>query len=152
MRLTLREMSQLHHVERLLDALLPGRGIQGQPFDPIADIAFDRHVRKKRIRLKHHVDRPLVRRHTAHFNTVDRDRAAALARESRQHAQQRSLPAPGSSHERKHLALVDLQVDVVDRSKVAVGLDHAVDDDLRLGARVEPGAIGNRFELGCDHA
>ena len=118
----------------------------------VADVLLHRHVRKQRVRLEHHVDRPLVRRHFGHVHIVDQDAAGARARESRQHAQQRRLAASRGAHQGEHLALVDAQIDAVDRGEGAEGLVDAFDDDLRLGVGIEPGPIGRRFLLRRQHA
>ncbi len=73
-------------------------------------------------------------------------------REARQHAQQRRLAAARGAHQREHLALVDAQIDVVDRGEGAEGLVDALDDDLRLGVGIEPRAIGRRFLRRRRHA
>ena len=80
-----------------------------------------------------------------HVDVVDQDPAAARTGESGQHAQQRGLAAARSTHQGEHLALVDLQADGVDGGEGAEALVDAFDDDLRLGVRVEPRAVGDRF-------
>jgi hypothetical protein len=55
--------AELHHVERLLDALRPHALLELHAPQAVADVLRHGHVRKQRIGLKHHVDRPLVRRH-----------------------------------------------------------------------------------------
>ncbi len=137
-RAALPERAELHHVERLLDALLLDRLVERQTAQAVADVVLHRHVRKQRVRLEHHVDGPLVRRHRAHFGPVDADAAAARVCEARQHPQQRRLAATGCPDEREHLALVDIQRDVVDRGMSAESLADAIDEDLRSRGRIEP--------------
>ena len=87
-----------------------------------------------------------------HVHILDQDAAAARAGEARQHAQQRRLAASRGADECEHLALVDAQIDAVDRGEGAEGLVDAFDDDLRLGVGIEPRAIGDRFLRRRRHA
>src|SRR6202035_1458901 len=98
MRLALAQMSKLHHIERLLDALLLHGALELQASQPVTDIALDGHVREERIGLEHDVDRALVWRYTRHLHIINADASGGLARESSEHAQQRSLTAAGGAH------------------------------------------------------
>jgi hypothetical protein len=98
-------------------------------------------VREERVRLEHHVDWPLVRRHTGHFHAVDGDLPRRLVRESGEHPQQRSLSATGGPYQREHLALEDRQADVVDGSEPAVCFADALDDDLWRGIGIKPRTV-----------
>ena len=150
-RLALCQPPELHHFKRLLDAGAFCLLVERQPAQAVADIVLHRHVRKQCVGLEHHVDRPLVRRHAAHIYAIDADTAAARVRESRQHPQQRGLAATRSADQREHLALVDLERDVIDRRVGVVGLADAVDEDLRRRPRIEPRGVGERFRLGHHH-
>jgi hypothetical protein len=89
-----------------------------------------------------------MRRHLGHVRILDHDSSPARGRESGQHAQQRRLAAAGGADQREHLALVDLQVDAVDGREGTERLVDALDDDLRLGVRIEPGPVGDGFRGG----
>ena len=119
---------------------------------PVAHVLLHRHVRKQCVRLEHHVDRALVRRHAGHVHLVDQDASGARGGESGQHAQQRRLAAARCAHQREHLALEDAQIDAVDRAEAAEGLADALDDDLRLGLGIQPRPISKRLLLRRGHA
>src|SRR5450756_324556 len=78
---------------------------------------------------------------------VYRDPSARLAREAGEHAQERRLAAAGGADESKHLALEDLEADIVDGNATVVALADALDDNLRLGGGIKPRALGNRTRL-----
>jgi hypothetical protein len=75
--------------------------------------------------LKHHIDRPFIRRHARHVFAVDEDAPRTGRFETAQHAQQRGLAATRSPEKAKDLALVDLQGDVIDRLEIAERLGDA---------------------------
>ncbi len=62
-----------------------------------------------------------------------------------QHAQQRGLAAAGGADQGEHLALVNPQIDAVDRGERAECLVDALDDDLRFRVRIEPGPVSDGF-------
>ena len=63
--------------------------------EPERDIAHDREVRKQRIALEHHVDRPAMRRHAGDVFPIEQDATGIRRLEAREHAQQRGLAAAG---------------------------------------------------------
>src|SRR5262249_47961661 len=87
--------------------------------EPEGDIALDREVRKQRIALKHHVDRPPVRRHARQVDAVEQHTAFLGRLEARQQPQQCALAAAGRAEESKELALIDVERQVVDRGYAA---------------------------------
>ncbi len=152
MRLTFRERSELHHLERVANALSSCRAVERHAPQAVAHVLLDGHVREQRIGLEHHVHRALVRRDCGHVLIVDHDPAGAGSRETGQHAQQRGLTAARGAHQGEHLALVDAQVDAVHGRESAEGLVDPFDDDLRLRVGIEPGLVGDRFRLSRQHA
>src|SRR5690606_33106485 len=59
--------------------------------------------------------------------------------EAGQHAQQRGLAAAGRAEQRKELAFVDVQRQVVDRSEVAKTLGHILERDVGPRLWIIPG-------------
>ena len=72
---------------------------------PEGDIARDGEMRKQRVALEHHVDRPPVRRHAGQILAVEQDAARVRRLEAGEHAQQRGLAAAGRPEQREELAL-----------------------------------------------
>ena len=52
------------------------------------DVAGDAEVRKQRVALEHHVDRPAVRRHIGYVPAIKQDTTLARLLEAGEHAQQ----------------------------------------------------------------
>ncbi len=65
------------------------------------DVLLYRHMREQRVRLKHHVDRPLVRRHVRHILPIEHDLPFRGLFEAGQHAQQGGFAAAGRAEQRK---------------------------------------------------
>ena len=151
MRLSLCERAELNHVERFVHSLPLGRRLELHAPQTVADVLLDGHMGEQRVRLEHHVDGPLVRRHACHLDIVDEDTAARLLGESGQYSKQRGLAAARCPDEREHLALENAETHAIDRPKGAVRLADPVDEDLRPRLRIEPRAIGARLGRGRDH-
>jgi hypothetical protein len=66
-------------------------------------------MRKQRIVLEHHVDRPLVRWNGSDVGTIELDVALIGSLETGKHAQQRALAAAGWSQQREELAGADVE-------------------------------------------
>ena len=93
-------------------------------------------MRKQRVVLEHHVDRPLVRQHVGDVPAVEQDAALVRRLEAGEHAQQRGLAAAAGAEQRKELAGPDVERDVIDRAKIAEFFRDAFDAQqrhLRLG-------------------
>jgi len=89
MRFALGQWRQLHQFEHGVDAL---RHLGAwQAFAPQAegDVVPHREVWKQRVRLEHHVDRPLVGRQPDQVLAAQQNAARARLVKSAQHAQQR---------------------------------------------------------------
>jgi hypothetical protein len=130
----LRQLDQRQHVGHALGDF---RGRQLVLLQTEGDVLLHRHVRKQRIRLEHHVDRPLVRRNARHVRAIDPDAAAGGFLETGEHAQQRGLAAARAAEQAEQFLLIDLQRNVVDRDEVAELLGDALDVD-----------VGNRLGIG----
>ena len=153
-RLALRELRQLHEIEHVGDARRRSRAF-GRPscFRPNATFCSTRHVREQRVRLEHHVDRPLVRRDAGHVDAVDGDAPGGRLLEPGQHAQQRGLAAARAAEQAEQLAAIDLQRDVVDGDEVAELLRDAVDVDVgrRLGVVPDGDLLLGPVDRSSDH-
>ena len=79
-------------------------------------------MRKQRVALEHHVDRPPVGRHAGKVRAVEQDAALVRRLEAGEQAQQRGLAAAGGTEQREELALVDVERQAVDRGEVAEAL------------------------------
>ncbi len=123
-------------------------------FQAEGDVLLHRHVREQRVGLKHHVDRPLVRRHVRHILPIEHDLPFRGLLETGQHAQQGGLTAAGRAEQRKDLALVDGKADVFDRVLPVEGFGEVTDFQqrgenlLRLGLRTRDGVV----QSGCSPA
>ena len=68
------------------------------------DIALDGEMRKQRIALKHHVERPPMGRHACEILPIEQHAPRIGSLEAREHAQQRGLAAARGTKECKELA------------------------------------------------
>jgi hypothetical protein len=82
-----------------------------------------RAVREKRQRLEHHAGGTVVRRHVVDALAAQQDVAAGRLVHPGQHADHRGLAAPGRPHDRKQLALDDIETKIVDGRETAKFLD-----------------------------
>ena len=98
-----------------------------------ANVLLDRQMREDRIALKHHIRRPVIRRHPGHALAVDQHLPARDILEPRHGAQQRGLAAAGRSQQREELTAIDRGGDAAQRVVVAVVFLHAAKFDHRRG-------------------
>ena len=113
------------------------RRISSRPYalllETEGDVLLHAHVRKERVRLEHHVHRPLVGRHRC---SCPRRRSGCCRRSgSRSPASMRSsvvLPEPGAAQQAEDLAAADVERHGVDRGEVAELLGDA--RDAHVGA------------------
>ncbi len=78
-----------------------------------SDVLFHRHVRKQRVRLEHHVNGPLIRRHVGQILTIQHNLATAGNFKAGQHPQQRGLATAGSAQQCENFAFVNGQADII---------------------------------------
>ena len=108
------------------------------------DVALDRQVRKQRIALEHHVDRPPVRRHAGDILAVQQDAAFARLLETREHPQQRGLAAARGPEQREEFAFEDVQRQPLDGDEIAEALAHRLEPHQRLGGQTPVARIALR--------
>src|SRR5690606_37843698 len=95
------------------------------------DVALHRHVRKQRVTLEHHVDRPPMRRVAGDVAALEQNTAFVRRLESGDDAQKRTLAAAGRSKQREEFAAPDLQRHAVDGGGLAEALAYIVDSQQR---------------------
>ena len=86
-----------------------------------AHVVGDGHVRVQRVVLEHHRDVAVLRRHVGDVAVADEDVARVDVLEAREHAQRRGLAAARGADEDEELAVLDLEVEGVDRGAVDPG-------------------------------
>ena len=112
-RLALGVLGHVHQLQHLGHAGVDlGRGrfvlLQAE-----SDVLRHAHVREQGVRLEHHVDRPLVRRHVGDVDAIEVDPPFGRAFEACQHAQQGGLAGTGATEQGEDLALADFQGHIV---------------------------------------
>ena len=105
---------KLNEAQHGLDAF--GDFILGAPVAAQAegDVVPNREVRKQRIGLEHHVDRPLVGRQAGQVASVEHDLAGGWCFEAGQHAQQSGLATAGGAEQAENLTAHNVQADMID--------------------------------------
>ena len=133
-RLALQEVGDLERLGRLAD---PSRDLLLRELpvpQPEREVVLDRHVGIERVVLEHHRDVALLRRQVVHDPVADPDLAFADLLEPREHPERRRLAAARRSHEDHELAVLDLEIEILDGpGAVVVDLRHAVIGDLCHG-------------------
>ena len=99
------------------------------------DVARDAQMRKQRIVLEHHVDRPLVRRDGSDVGAIEQDAAGVRLFETGKHAQQRALAAAGRAEQRKEFAGTDVERQVLDGDHAAEPLGDGRNAQQRRSRR-----------------
>ena len=81
---------------------------------PKADVVKDRHVRIERVVLKHHGYPAILGMHVVDDAVADGNGSAGDVLQPRKHPQGRRLPTPRRTHQNHELAVLNLQIDVLD--------------------------------------
>ncbi len=137
-RLALAETVELHEPQHLAD---PGVDLRaGQALLPQAerDVSGDGQVRKQRVALEHHVDRPPVRRPVRDVFAVEQDAPLVRPLEPGQHPEQRGLAASRRPQQREKLMLVDIERQPVDCRHRAEALADRIEAHQRPLRWIEP--------------
>src|SRR6202042_1982407 len=103
------------------------------------DIGLDIEVWEQCVVLEHHIDQAPVRRHGREIDAVEQDAAGVRLLETGDQAQQRSLAAAGWPEQRKELALIDVEGELIDRGAAAEALAQILNAQQRALGRVRPG-------------
>ena len=110
------------------------------------DILLNAHMREERVRLEHHVRRPLVRRDVTHVCAGNEDAALVGLLEPGDQTHQRRLAATGGPKQRKEFACRDVEADLVDRRDRAEAFRHLLETNERLAAHGHA-AVSSRSAL-----
>ena len=108
-RLALAKIAELHKLEHVIDSFCDLANLSRVLAQPVCDVLLDIHVREDRVRLKHHVDRTLVRRQRRDVDAVDFDRAAGRRFETRHHSQQGRLTTTGAPEYGEQFTLANIR-------------------------------------------
>ncbi|MCY1522259.1 hypothetical protein D9M68_571040 [compost metagenome] len=127
--LAARIAGHLHQVQRFEHAVMDFGAVHALLLQAEGHVGLDRHVRKQRIGLEHHVHGPPVRRHVGDVLAVQQDLARRGLFEPRQHAQQRGLAAARAAQQGEDLVALDRQIDGTDGDHIAEDLDDIGDPD-----------------------
>ena len=101
------------------------------------DVVVDAQVRIEGVALEDHGDVAVARGHVVDDPLADADDALADRLETGDHPKRSRLAAPGGPDEHHELAVVDLEIEAVDRARpVGIHLRHVLERDLRHRARL----------------
>ena len=126
-RLAFGVLGHVHQSQHFLNASLNVTGGQTVLLQAKGDVLRHRHVREQRVRLKHHIDRPLVGRHVSDVYTVEENTALCWALKACQHAQEGRLSGAGASEQGEDFTLMDLQGHIVNSDGFVELLGDTVD-------------------------
>ncbi|MGY3368949.1 hypothetical protein ACVWZL_006074 [Bradyrhizobium sp. GM2.4] len=99
------------------------------------DVVAHRQVRKQRVVLEHHVDRPLMRQRLRDVLAAEQNAPLIRRFETGEHAQKRGLAAAAGPEQRKELAGLDVERDAIDGPERPERLGDALDAQQRLAGR-----------------
>src|SRR3954453_20152968 len=137
-RLAFGKAFEPHQSQHLLDA----RRDLGAPkpllLESEGDVAFDREVRKQRIALKHHVDRPPIGRHPGNILPIEQDASLVRRLEAGELAQQCGLATPRRAEQGEEFAAKDIDRHLLNRGDTGEALAHAVKTHQRPRRGVRP--------------
>ncbi len=138
-RIAVEERSAIHEGRGLLDPTALEALLDPPRLEGVVDVLAHRHVRPQRVRLEHHADVALVRRQVdpafgvEHRGRAEADLASARCFQAGEAPQRRRLAAPARTEEDEELALLDLEIEVVDslRRRLPVEVHrHRLDADV----------------------
>ena len=102
-----------------------------------------RQMGEQRILLKHHIRRPLIRRHPRHVRAINEDRPRGRRLQSGDQPEQSRLAAPARPEQRDEFAVADRQRHVIHRRHLREASGDAADlDAWRCGRCGESGHPG----------
>src|SRR6218665_65165 len=111
-------------LQRLIDLLVDHTAAHAAlALETVGNIGRDRHHRKQRQMLKHHIHRALVGRRVQDRSALDQDIARTGLAKTGHHAQQRGLAAPRRAENGKKRTLLDAERNAVNGDMVAEGPD-----------------------------
>ena len=114
LRLAVQVLGEVEDLRGLLDLLADLGLVDAGDLEREAHVVGDGHVRVQRVVLEHHRDVPVLRRQVRDVAVTDADGAAVDVLETREHAQGGGLAAAGGADEDEELAVLDVDVELVD--------------------------------------
>ena len=130
LRLAVQQLGDVENARRIVDALLDlvlGELAQLQPERHVLE---RRHVRVKRVILKHHGDVAVFRRQVVDDLAADIDVARGDFLEARDHAQRGRLAAARWADQHDEFVVGDIEIDAAHRLDVVVALGHLTQCDF----------------------
>jgi hypothetical protein len=95
-------------------------------------------MREQHVALEHQVDRPPIRRHRRQIDTVEQDVAGVRPLEAGDQPQQRRLAATRRPEQRKKLAFINVEGQMIDDGGGAEALGQSLDAQQRTRVRIGP--------------
>ena len=140
-----RPSSRAASLTRLLDLLL----VHLLQLQAEADVVVDAEVGVERVALEDHGDVAVARRHVVDDPVADLQLALRDLLEPGHHPQRGRLAAPGRADQNEELAVLDTQVQIVDRPRsVGIDLRHSLECDPRHGADYKQVVNAARYRAG----
>ena len=144
MWIPLHRVTEADELEQLLHAL-PSRAPLVLPDpQPELDVLLGRHVREQAVRLEDHPHVAPIRGDARDVLAVDDDRSGVRPVEAGDEAKRGRLPAPGRTEQRQELALVECDVDPVQRDDRPEGPPELVELEVRHQRVVATWAVRTR--------
>jgi hypothetical protein len=125
-------LGHVHQAQHLFDAGVDFAGRQTVLLEAEGNVLRNRHVREQSVRLEHHVDRPLVRRHVSDVHAIEENPPIGRALEACEHAQQGRFAGTGTAEQSEDFALMNLKRDIVYCAGFVELLGDAVDFQQHL--------------------
>ena len=121
-RVALEQVLDLRRLRRLVHALVDFFFGELLELERIGDVVVHRHMRPDGVALEDHGYAALTRKLVQNALAVDQDIAAGNLFQSGDHADGRRLAAAGRAEEDDELALLDVQVHVIDNQRPILGV------------------------------
>ena len=99
-----------------------------------AHVVAHGHVRVQRVVLEHHRDVAVLGRQVGDVPVADVDRSGVDLLQAREHPQRGGLAAAGRSDQDHELAVVDVEIELVDGGVIGAGIDASCVDETETVA------------------
>ena len=132
-RVAVQQLAQLDQGGGPLHPLAHGGPVELPHPQAEGDVVEHLEVGEDRVALEHHGQVPLAWRQVGHVGVADPDPATVGILQAGQQAQQRRLAAAARTEQHHELAVLDVELDVVDGHGLVEHLAHALEVDLGHG-------------------
>ena len=122
-RLAVQILREAEQRRDLAHPRLPGALLDPGDLEREADVRLDGQIRVERVALEDHRHVAILRREIGDVARADEDRSRVDLLETGEHAQRRGLARPRRPDEHHQLAVVDVELECVDRRHVGAGID-----------------------------